>query len=837
MRPLLLALLPLALLTGCPNPVDTGKDVDSGTDDVRGDNDGDRYPVSEGDCDDKNPEVNPGAAEACDGIDNNCDGEIDEGVQSTFYRDDDQDGFGDGTPLSACEAPDDYTTVSGDCDDTDHSVFPEAPEVCNRVDDDCDGSIDEDVGEVRWVDGDGDGYGDPLTEQVACADELGLVDNPDDCDDTDNATNPAADEVCDEADNDCDGVVDDGVTTTWFADVDEDGYGDATLPVAACAQPTGYAATGDDCADADATIHPDAPETCDGVDQDCDGVADDGATDMAAWYADNDGDGHGAGTATVSCSPPAGYVGSADDCDDTNAAAAPGLAERCNGVDDDCDGSVDEASATDAATWYGDADGDGFGAASFVAVSCDAPVGYVATADDCDDLDANVYPGAPETCDGVDEDCDGAVDDGAVDPSDWYADADGDTYGDAATGVSACEAPAMYVADATDCDDAAAGTHPGARETCDGVDEDCDGVVDDGVTLSSWYADVDGDHYGDPAVVTSSCAAPAGTVSTGTDCDDGDAAVHPGAPEVCDGDDQDCDGVADDGLATSVYYADADLDAFGDPAVSTTRCAAPSGYVVVASDCDDTDHAIHPGAAEVCDGVDQDCDGVADDGVPTTTWYADADGDGYGDASAPFASCGTPSGYVTDDTDCDDTNPLIFPESDGTCADGFDCQDILDAGLSTGSGTYTIDPDGSGSGAAPFFVLCEMDLYGGGWTQAIQAYLDSLSTSVSRNYLYSYGTKWYVSPSTTLVWDWSSYQGLNGTYGYGSGATLTSTFGCTSWEGGSWGVGCSNGPGGTYKVLPIYTSDPAAATSTVCQDLPDNFGAGACRSGASIWVR
>ncbi len=837
MRTALVWTFVLGLSSGCvvdaPEPKESAAETGTSDDEE----DGDGYSPSDGDCNDTDATVFPGAEERCDGIDNDCDGEIDVGLRVPFYQDADGDGFGGDTTIDACETPEGYAAVGGDCDDADDAVFPGAPELCNQADDDCDGSADEDLGEPRWADGDADGYGDPGAEVSACGDTPGLVDNADDCDDTDADASPVGVEVCDEADNDCDGVVDDGVTTTWYQDVDADGYGDTSGPEEACSLPTGYAATADDCDDADPTIHPAAAEVCDGVDQDCDGSVDDGATDMSAWYGDGDGDGHGAGTAVAACEAPAGHVSSADDCDDGDPAVSPSADEVCNGVDDDCDGDVDEASAVDAPTWYGDADADGYGAAAFTAVACSAPSGYVATADDCDDLEAAVHPGAAETCDGVDEDCDGTVDDSPTDPADFYADGDGDGYGDAGTAVSDCSAPVGYVADATDCDDADLAVHPGATETCDGADEDCDGVPDDGVATSDWYDDADSDGYGDAAVATTACAAPSGSVADATDCDDADGAIHPGATETCDGVDEDCDGVVDDGVATTTWYADADSDGFGDAASTAAACAVPAGYVAVDTDCDDGDAAIHPGATETCDGVDEDCDGVVDDGVATTTWYEDADGDGYGDASSTYATCGTPAGYVLDDTDCDDDDALLFPESSGVCPDGLDCRDILDNGKSVGSGTYTIDPDGSGGGVDPFDVLCEMDLHGGGWTQAIQEYLDALSTSTSRNYLYSYGSNWYVSPSTTYVWNWSSYQALNGTYGYGTGATLTSTFSCTHAESGHWGVGCSNGGGGTYKVLPIYTSSPSAATSTICQDRPDVFGVGACRGGASIWAR
>jgi large repetitive protein len=343
-------------------------------------------------CDPSDLSVTPESEEICDGVDNNCNGEVDEGVTSDFFPDVDGDGFGDTTaaPLAACEAPDGWVQNALDCDDADRSIYPDAPEVCDHLDNDCDGERDEDVGVERWVDGDGDGFGDPGTGALTCDADAGYVENDRDCDDTDPGAAPDAEEICDEVDNDCDGVVDDGVTVEFYADLDGDGHGDASLAVAACVVPTGYAVLGDDCDDDAAGVYPGADEVCDGLDQDCDGEVDEGALDSAAFYADGDGDGYGAGAAWIGCTPPAGYVATDTDCDDSAAAVNPAGAEVCNGLDDNCDGDVDEATATDAATWYGDADGDGYGASTFTVVSCDVPAGYVASDDDCDDLDGAV---------------------------------------------------------------------------------------------------------------------------------------------------------------------------------------------------------------------------------------------------------------------------------------------------------------------------------------------------------------------------------------------------------------------------------------------------------------
>ena len=137
-----------------------------------------------------------------------------------------------------------------------------------------------------------------------------------------------------------------------------------------------------------------------------------------------------------------GYTVIDGDCDDSDAAVNPGASEVCDTIDNDCDGTVDEDSATDVLTWYADADSDGYGDSASTDLDCYQPTGYVADATDCDDTDANTYPGASEYCDGHDDDCDGDVDeDSALDVSTWYADTDSDFYLDIASTDIDCYHP------------------------------------------------------------------------------------------------------------------------------------------------------------------------------------------------------------------------------------------------------------------------------------------------------------------------------------------------------------------------------------------------------------
>ena len=459
------------------------------------DADGDGFAASE-DCDDNDASVNGGAVEICDGIDNDCDGEVDEGVSNTYYEDADADGYGsDAVSTEACATPEGYTTSGTDCDDTDPAINPAAPEQCDGIDNNCDGSIDDGVRSTWYADADGDGFGDPDSPVEACEPADGLVDNSGDCDDSTDAVSPDAEEVCDGQDNDCDGDIDEADALdapTWYRDNDGDGYGDPSAAQRACSQPSAHVSDNTDCSDADFDVNPAAAEVCNGIDDDCDGAVDDddASVDLSTaplWYTDGDGDGYGS-AAVQSCAQPSGTVTDNTDCNDASAAINPGATEICNGTDDDCDGLTDDDDASldtaTASTWYADADADGYGNASSPTLACAQPARSVSDATDCDDSRADVNPGETEICNSLDDDCDGLVDDddGSLDSStatDWYPDTDLDGYGDASGAVvTACDEPSGFTDDDSDCDDDATDVNPGATEDCNGYDDDCDGFAD-----------------------------------------------------------------------------------------------------------------------------------------------------------------------------------------------------------------------------------------------------------------------------------------------------------------------------------------------------------------------
>ncbi len=326
--------------------------------------------------------------------------------------------------------------------------------------------------------------------------------------------------------------------------------------------------------------------------------------------------------------------------------------------------------------WYLDHDGDGYGDAGAPQEAFSRPDGHVADATDCDDTRADVHPGATEICgNGLDDDCVGG--DGPC-PTPWYRDADADGYGDPAATLLSVGRPAGYVADNDDCDDNDPTTHPGAPEPCDGVDHNCDGHIP---LERTWYRDADGDGYGDAADISRECTQPAGYVADNTDCHDGDNTVWPGALELCDAKDNDCDGQVDENIPT--WYRDADADGFGDPRDSVEDCIRPAGYVFDATDCDDTRAGVHPGATEICgNGLDDDCAGG--DAPCPTTWYRDADGDGYGNPQITTQAVTGPPGYVADATDCDDTRTDVHPEATESCNDLDDnCDGRIDEGCLT----------------------------------------------------------------------------------------------------------------------------------------------------------
>ena len=346
-----------------------------------------------------------------------------------------------------------------------------------------------------------------------------------------------------------DATLDDGTCTyptDFFADVDGDGFGDNNNVINACSVPVGYVSNDTDC------------------------------NDNEISYLDADGDGYGSEILDA-----CGVTNSLD-CNDQDALISPSGIEVCNEIDDDCDLEIDEFVWIE---FYADADADGFGDANNTTFACSAPAGFVSNAEDCDDALVT------------------------------YFDNDQDGVG---TGIAEACGTSIYN---TDCDDNNAELFPGNPEICNGIDDNCDLISDEGAT-SVLYLDNDGDGFGNAAVAIDACPSLSpGYVLDDTDCDD-----------------------------NTITYNDADADGWG------TGDAIACGNSGSNEDCDDSNGAIYPTADELCNGLDDNCNLEVDEFV-LNTYYADVDVDGFGDANATIFACDLVAGYVTNAEDCNPPNP------------------------------------------------------------------------------------------------------------------------------------------------------------------------------------
>ena len=312
------------------------------------------------DCNDANSNINPGINEVCNGIDDNCNSQIDEGVKLTFYRDSDSDGYGNLNQMSyACSAPSGYVSDNTDCNDANSNINPGETEICNGIDDNCNGQIDE------------------------------------------------------------------GVKLVFYIDSDLDGYGNLNNPTQACSAPSGYVSDNTDCNDANSNVNPGETEICNGIDDNCNGQIDEnGVCGSTNYYCDNDDDGFlsavpSGSCDTFNCIPLWCYKNFGKDCDDNNLNINPGVRELCDGIDNNCDGIIDEIIQTDPTNCgscgnvcdFENVQVHNCNQGICGIISCE--LGWVdlnkIPEDGCEN---ECEPTGPELCDGMDNNCDGRTDEG-----------------------------------------------------------------------------------------------------------------------------------------------------------------------------------------------------------------------------------------------------------------------------------------------------------------------------------------------------------------------------------------------------------------------------------------
>ena len=654
------------------------------------DSDNDGYSPDGGDCglvdcNDNDATVYPGADDSqCDGVDNNCDGAVDEGYVSVATS----------CGVGECVSTGTTICVNGSEGDTCTPGAPTGNDAdCNGLDEDCDGVADNNYVPVETTCGVGECASTGTTTCVNGSEG-----------DTCTPGAPTGDDAdCNGLDEDCDGVADNNYVPV-----------ETTCGVGECAS-TGTTS----CVDGSEsdTCTPGAPTgddaDCNGLDEDCDGVADNNYVPVETTC----GVGECASTGLIECVDGA-----------TNDTCTPGapVTEICDdGLDNDCDGFSDAAdSDCGAVDYYCDSDGDGAVSSSVtgtcLGVGCQPAECLTTAGNDCNDSDSSVYPGADDSqCDGVDNNCDGAVDEGYTPTSTTCGVGSCESTGllECVNGseVNSCVAGAPGVegpfgdptcadsvdndcdgatdADDSDCVELCIPT--GDDSNCDGIDDDCDGVADNNYVPTDTTCGI--------GVCASTGLIECINGSEVNSCVEG---APTGDDSDCNGIDDDCDGVADNnyvpaattcglgacestGESSCVDGVEIDTCTPGTPAVegpvgdptcsdaidndcdgatdtADTDCGLTctdvdnDGYAIEGGDCgpvdcNDGNAAVNPGTDEVCDGLDNDCDGDVDEGF-------DADGDGY-------TTCGG---------DCDDDNPAVNlaategPFEDPTCSDGLD---------------------------------------------------------------------------------------------------------------------------------------------------------------------
>lgn len=583
-------------------------------------------------------------------------------VVTTWYADTDGDGYGNAaSPFQNCGQPAGYVANSTDCNDASAAVNPGAVEIFNGIDDNCNNTVDEGFTPINYyLDNDGDGVGGNTFVVGITSPGPNYVLTTGDCNDNSAVMYPGNTETCDNLDNDCDASIDEGlIYVTYYQDTDGDNYGNVSVTLSSCSVPQGYVLDSTDCNDQNSAIHPgvlDIPGN--GIDEDCSGFDAPIVAAQLGLYEFTQPSGCPVLANTVTTQPAnasfsiytnvGGSCTAAANVFNNNTWNTTGTINLNNYNEfsvqaDSCFGlSLTKLAFTHKVsnvntipTWHLRSSVDNF--ANDIAsdsittnVILNDTVILGAAFANLNQVTFRFYitgistAGATWRNDNVS--LWGFIN--SVQPQTFYADTDGDGFGDASNTLLSCTLPAGYSTNNTDCDDSNAQINPN----------------------TIWYLDSDQDGYGDPMNFTTSCLTPPGTVLNGDDCDDTNAQLN----------------------LLDMYYVDADGDGFGDEATGVETCAQPANTVTVGGDCDDANDQIYPGATEICDDLDNNCDGNTDEGLPSITYYEDLDEDGFG-SNVSLVSCDSlGAGYALTTGDCDDANDQVYPGATEVLDNGID---------------------------------------------------------------------------------------------------------------------------------------------------------------------
>ena len=558
------------------------------------------------------PTITPGTIEEiCDGIDNDCDGIIDNGETWNNLGEMCNEGTGAclnfGVRICNSEDPTGSTICSA-------SANEETAELCDGLDNDCDGEIDE-----NWLT-----LGDGCVEGIGTCQTVGIhiCDPADPVGNTicSASANEESTEICDGLDNDCDGQIDEEFTTGEVCIV---GQGECSaIGVSICT---------DDGLNTECSATEGSPstETCDGLDNNCDGQIDEGYLTGTVCAV---GEGACYVTGTLSCSSD----GLSTECSATEGA---GSVEECDGIDNDCDGQIDE----DFNIGVGCSEGVG---------QCQELGSYVCNRTNNGTIcDATPTDPTSELCDGIDNNCDGQIDEG-FSTGTVCSIGEGACY---ATGTISCSSDGLN----TEC---SATEGSSSAEQCDGIDNDCDGQIDEDFNIGVGCSEGLGQCLALGSYVCNDS-------NNGTVCD-----AIPTAPtsEICDGFDNNCNGEIDENFLIGTVCS-----------IGEGACHA-TGTIGCAGNGTDTVCSAVAGSSSVerCDGIDNDCDGEIDEDFSVGFGCSDGLGEcratgtiacaANGSDTVCSAVAGSPNAELCDelDNDCDGQIDEDFNVGIG-CSDGL----------------------------------------------------------------------------------------------------------------------------------------------------------------------